>query len=134
MANFQTEYAELPETTTLSPIIATCLPLYLSISGENLAKKSTSFIRITDVIHIPEYLKLSFFAPPGHVAGAAKLDMIGKGVKEEDIVLVVIASVFDIDFLVTYNKKHLKDKQQEINGVLKKYDLRTIRIVSPEKL
>ncbi len=46
-AVFQTEKAELPEATTLFPIRAICLPLYFSISGENFAKNSTSFIPTT---------------------------------------------------------------------------------------
>ena len=38
-------------------------------------------------------------------------------VKEEDSVLVLITSIFDIDYLVTFNRKHLKNKKH-INGKL----------------
>src|SRR3989338_5927873 len=57
-ASFQTEYAELPEATILSPIMAMCLPLCFSISGENLAKKSISFITVTMINQGEGNLKL----------------------------------------------------------------------------
>src|SRR3989344_2342516 len=41
-------------------------------------------------------------------------------VKEEDIILVIITSVFVLDYLVTFNRKHLKNKQEVINNVLQK--------------
>ena len=42
--------------------------------------------------------------------------------------------IFDIDYLVTFNRKHLRDKEKEINNVLKKNGIGTIRIVQPSEL
>ena len=56
------------------------------------------------------------------------------GVKEEDVVLVVISSIFDIDYLVTFNRKHLKSKEKEINEVLRKNGIKCIKIILPSEL
>lgn len=55
-------------------------------------------------------------------------------IKEEDILLVIATSVFRLDFLVTLNRKHLKNKKEVINSVLQKYKLGTIKIVSPDEI
>ena len=74
----------------------------------------------TDEIGV-EYKKLFF-------------ELVNVGVKEEDVVLVIISSIFDVDYLVTFNRKHLKGKEKEINEVLKKNGLKTIKIVLPSEL
>lgn len=61
-------------------------------------------------------------------------DLLNIGVKEEDIVLVIVAGLFGIDYLITFNRKHLKSKEKEINEVLKKNGIRTIKIVLPSEL
>jgi len=48
--------------------------------------------------------------------------------------LVIIASIFDADYLVTFNRKHLKNNEVKINNVLQKYELRTIKIVLPDEI
>ena len=55
-------------------------------------------------------------------------------IKEEDMILVIITSLFDVDFLVTFNRKHLKNKEEEINNVLHKYKLKKICIVLPNEI
>lgn len=62
------------------------------------------------------------------------LKIINVGVKEEDVVLVVICSFFEIDYLVTFNRKHLKNKEKEINEVLKENGLKPIKIKLPSEL
>lgn len=57
-----------------------------------------------------------------------------KGVKEEDATLVFIASIFGIDFLVTFNRKHLRNKRNEINKVLSKNGLKEIGILLPSEI
>ena len=74
----------------------------------------------TDEIGV-EYKKLFF-------------ELVNIGVKEEDVVLVIISSIFDVDYLVTFNRKHLKGKEKEINEVLMKNGLRVIKIVLPSEL
>lgn len=61
-------------------------------------------------------------------------ELVGVGVKEEDAVLVIISALFDAGHLVTFNRKHLKSKEKEINEVLRKNGTGPIRIVSPEEL
>lgn len=55
------------------------------------------------------------------------------GVKEEDAVLVVVTSLFSLGYLVTYNRKHLRDKVGVINRVLSKNGFREIKISSPSE-
>ncbi|MBI4452045.1 hypothetical protein HY637_01325 [Candidatus Woesearchaeota archaeon] len=62
------------------------------------------------------------------------IELLNIGVKEEDIVLVIIVGIFDIDFLVTFNRKHLKSKEKEINEVLRRNGINAIRIVQPSEL
>lgn len=59
-------------------------------------------------------------------------NLMSKGVKEEDAVLVFVASAFYLDYLVTYNRVHLKNKESVINDVLKSHKLKVIKIVSPD--
>jgi uncharacterized membrane protein len=56
------------------------------------------------------------------------------GVKEEDALLVLFASIFDSDCLVTFNRKHLKSKWKIINEVLRSYGIRAIKIVLPYEI
>ena len=65
---------------------------------------------------------------------AVTKDLKKEQIKEEDILLIIITSLFDLDFLVTLNRKHLKNKKEVINNVLRKYRLRTIRIISPDEI
>lgn len=62
------------------------------------------------------------------------LQLVEIGVKEEDVVLVIVSSIFDADFLVTFNRKHLRSKEKEINGVLRKNGIKTIKIALPSGL
>jgi len=57
-----------------------------------------------------------------------------KNIKEEDALLVLITSIFDIDYLITFNRKHLRGKCDIINEVLKENGLRIIEVVSPEEI
>mgnify|MGYP001610319927 CR=1 FL=1 len=54
-------------------------------------------------------------------------------IKEEDITLI-LASSLRYASLITFNKIHLKNKEEEINEVLSEYSLRTIKIISPEQI
>ena len=54
-------------------------------------------------------------------------------IKEEDITLILVGSLRDA-LLITFNKIHLKNKEEEINGILSEYSLKTIKIISPEQI
>ena len=58
---------------------------------------------------------------------------IDVGVKEEDITLILASSLRDA-ILITYNRVHLKNKEEEINEILSEYDLKAIKIISPERI
>lgn len=55
-------------------------------------------------------------------------------IKEEDAFIVMVTSLFNLDFLVTFNRVHLKNNKEKINEVLKENGLRTIKIVGPEEV
>ena len=61
-------------------------------------------------------------------------ELIEKGVKEEDAVLVLVSSIFDMDYLVTYNRKHLKNNEKEIMEVLSENGLKPIKIAIPDEI
>ena len=55
-------------------------------------------------------------------------------IKDEDIILVIITCIFDIGYLVTFNRKHLKNNEVKINNTLQKHRLRSIKIVLPNEV
>ncbi len=61
-------------------------------------------------------------------------DLKKEQIKEEDILLIIATSVFELDLLVTMNRKHLKNKKEAINNVLQKYGISAIKIVSPDEI
>lgn len=61
-------------------------------------------------------------------------DLMSKGVKEEDAILVFVTSAFHLDYLITYNRVHLKNKEAEINEILKVHRMKVIRIASPNTI
>jgi len=60
-------------------------------------------------------------------------ELKNNGVKGEDSLLVLVASIFDADYLITFNRIHLKNKREAINEVLKKNGIRAIDIIGPEE-
>ena len=56
------------------------------------------------------------------------------GVKGEDALLILITSIFGIDYLVTFNRKHLRNKEADINKILKEEGLNAIKIIGPEMI
>lgn len=61
-------------------------------------------------------------------------ELIDNGVKEEDAILVIVSGIFDVVYLITFNRKHLKSKEKAINQILGKNGLKTIRIIEPSEL
>ncbi len=62
------------------------------------------------------------------------ISLITHGIKEEDAALVMIASLFKAEYLVTFNRKHLRNKESEICEVLKNLHLPQIKIRTPLEL
>ena len=61
-------------------------------------------------------------------------ELNNQGIKGEDSLLVLITSIFDADYLITFNRIHLKNKKEAINEVLNKNGLKAIKIVGPEEV
>jgi len=61
-------------------------------------------------------------------------ELKNKDVKGEDSLLALVASIFEVEYLITFNRVHLKNKKDAINEVLKKNGLRTIKIAGPEEV
>ncbi len=53
-------------------------------------------------------------------------------IKDEDVFIIAAASLLEIDSLVTFNRKHLHSKKEQINNTLNKYNIRKINIVHPD--
>ena len=56
------------------------------------------------------------------------------GIKKEDAILVLAASIFSFSHLVTFNRIHLKNKKEGANRILQECELPTILISGPEEL
>lgn len=54
--------------------------------------------------------------------------------KEDDSDLVLICSIFELDYLVTLNRKHLRNKREQIVQFLKGKNLKQIKVVLPNEL
>ena len=63
-----------------------------------------------------------------------KILLESKDIKEEDAFIVLVTSIFYLDYLVTFNRKHLRNKEKEINETLKKNGFKTVKIVGPEEV
>ncbi|MBS3096385.1 hypothetical protein J4480_03000 [Candidatus Woesearchaeota archaeon] len=55
-------------------------------------------------------------------------------IKEEDAFIVLFTAIFDLDYLITFNRVHLRNNKETINEVIKKNGLKSIKIVGPEEV
>ena len=62
------------------------------------------------------------------------LELQSKNIKEEDAFIVLVTSMQSLDYLITFNRIHLKNKKEVINEVLKKNGLKPINITGPEEV
>ncbi len=62
------------------------------------------------------------------------ISLIANCVKEEDAALVIVASLFKVDYLVTFNRKHLRNREQKICDVLSDFNLPRVKIRTPQEL
>ena len=71
----------------------------------------------------------------GNIDYESVLDALEQnGVKREDAALVLVASLFSCDALVTFNRVHLRNKKEAVNQVLVRWSLLPIQIAGPEEL
>lgn len=61
-------------------------------------------------------------------------ELISYGIKDEDALLVLISSIFNVDYLITFNRLHLRNNKEKINQILEKNGLKTININGPEEV
>ena len=57
-----------------------------------------------------------------------------KGIKEEDVLLILACIVTEADYLVTFNRNHLKNNSNFINLILKQNNLNKINVVHPNEI
>lgn len=62
------------------------------------------------------------------------MELQSHNIKEEDAFIVLVTSIFELDYLVTFNRKHLRNKEKEINEILNKNGLKSIKIAGPEEV
>ena len=86
----------------------------------------------TRIISAQEYVENS--SKLGINGKKVSADIVKSGVKEEDALLVVVSSIFDLDAMVTYNRKHLHRNKMQINKILRRYKLNEISILLPSEL
>ena len=55
-------------------------------------------------------------------------------IKDEDGLLIFVASLFKLDYLVTFNRKHLRNRNTKINEILKECGLNEIDIIGPDEI
>jgi len=86
----------------------------------------------TRIISAEEYVEKSSGLK---IDGKKVADALSKaGVKEEDALLVVISAIFELDAIVTYNRKHLHINKDRINEILRRHGLNEISILLPSGL
>lgn len=61
-------------------------------------------------------------------------DFLRKKIKQEDIMLILACVAVNAGYLVTFNRKHLKNNADTINTILKKNKLRKIKVVHPNEI
>lgn len=54
--------------------------------------------------------------------------------KDDDSDLVLIAGLFELDYLVTFNRKHLSNKKEQILQFLAAKNLKPIEVVLPNEI
>ena len=62
------------------------------------------------------------------------LGLQSHNIKEEDSFIVLVTALFDLDYLITFNRVHLKNKKKIISEVLKENGLKQINIAGPEEV
>ncbi len=61
-------------------------------------------------------------------------EFITLNIKREDVLLIIFTSIFELDEIVTFNRKHLKNNEEKINHILRNHKLKPIKIVLPMEL
>ncbi len=70
----------------------------------------------------------------GRVFEEVFTELEDKGIKDEDVFLILTTSAKKLDYLVTFNRKHLKSKGKIVNEILAKHGLKTIMIGLPNEI
>jgi predicted nucleic acid-binding protein len=52
-------------------------------------------------------------------------------IKDEDTLLIIVASIFGIESIITFNKRHLLNNKEKINEILRRFGLNEIAIEEP---
>ena len=76
----------------------------------------------------------NFLHRKGVIASSIIDEFLKKGIKREDIMLILACIAVNADYLVTFNRKHLKNNADTINSILKKNKLYKINVVHPNEI
>ena len=101
--------------------------LELSTSIKDFYYRNTS--------HFVEDSEIFNFLTSNKVSSSSIIDeFLKKGIKEEDIMLILTCIAVNADYLVTFNRRHLKNNVDLINLILMKNKLNKIKVVYPNEI
>jgi len=99
----------------------------LSTSIRNFYSKNTN--------HFLDDLEIFDFLRKNNASASAIIDdFLRKRIKQEDIMLILACVTVKADYLITFNRKHLKNNAETINTILNKYKLHRINVVHPNEI
>ena len=85
--------------------------------------------------HFIDDLEVSNFLRKRKVSASVIIDEFSKkGIKREDILLILACVAIKADYLVTLNRRHLKNNTKAINQILEKNSLHKIKVVQPNEI
>ncbi len=85
--------------------------------------------------HFLEDSEIFNFLRKYKVGASAIIDeFLKKGIKQEDIMLILACSAVKADYLITFNRRHLKNNADVINAILSKNKLHKIKVVYPNEI
>ncbi|MBI3034924.1 hypothetical protein HYY71_01245 [Candidatus Woesearchaeota archaeon] len=85
--------------------------------------------------HFTDDLEIFNFLRKHEVSASLVIDQfLKKGIKREDILLILACVATESDYLVTLNRRHLRDNEGTINSILNDNKLKKIKVVYPNEI
>ena len=102
--------------------------------NKNVADRISEFYKLysTEIITVEKLAKKLQETDADYEMLSKELTKITN--KEDDSDLVLISSLFALDYLVTFNRKHLQSKREQISAFLKGKGLDLIIVVLPNEI
>ena len=100
----------------------------------NLSKSITEFYALQTARFVDD-LEIAAWLDDKNIASDTIIDeLLKKHIKREDILLILACVITESGYLITFNKKHLKNNVEAINAVLQKHKLPKIQVVHPDEI